>query len=481
MWGRVDRFGGLMLDTSVSAALLLAVACVAMLACQQPARRVCVARLAILGLLTLWPITIAALVPRWNAPDALRDAGLLSHPLVNEFRTAAVDQTEVGQSVSTKLGTLSRLGPIPLRLLLLAYGAALVSRLGWLVMGHIGLDALERGSVDPDPETLEVYDSLPFASRRMRPRLRVVARLKRPVLVGLFAPSILIPPEFEEPETHDRLRLGLLHELAHAEVGDPWFRLAGSVAQAFWFFLPPLWWLRAQMRLDQEFLADRRAAQGFGLARDYASSLIEFASSRVWTPAIVTHAAPHRDVEPSALFLRVLMLLRSPFRVETRPPATWTAAAALLAVLTTVGLSSLSVRPSGRPVAAARRIDHFHLARLHLQASRPSPNGRAATFELPVRLPAEFDLWLDLWGDMPTLTRMRVVGLPLEPVARDSESSFAPADWHTVRVRRDRTGVTLWIDGAVASLDERETLTTFLSVEPAPRIDGFVHQLDLEW
>ena len=88
---------------------------------------------------------------------------------------------------------------------------------------------------------------------------------------------------------------------------------------------------------------------------------------------------------------------------------------------------------------------------------------------------------LDLWGDIPTLARMRVVGLPLEPVARDSESNFAPADWHTVRVRRDRTGVTVWIDGAVASLDEREALTTFLSVEPAPRIDGFVHQLELEW
>ena len=46
------------------------------------------------------------------------------------------------------------------------------------------------------------------------------------------------------------------------------------MAQAIWFFLPHVWWLRSQFLIDQEFLADRSAAERYGTSSDYASSLL---------------------------------------------------------------------------------------------------------------------------------------------------------------------------------------------------------------
>ena len=81
-------------------------------------------------------------------------------------------------------------------------------------------------------------------------------------MTGLFRPTILIPEALDgaldDPEP---LRLSLLHEIAHAERSDHWFGTAASMAQTVWFFLPQVWWLRRQLLIDQEFLADRSAAE----------------------------------------------------------------------------------------------------------------------------------------------------------------------------------------------------------------------------
>ena len=98
-----------------------------------------------------------------------------------------------------------------------------------------------------------------------------------------------LDPARTRPSPRDRRTpLGLLHELAHAEALDHPFGPAAALAQAIWFFLPPVWWIRDRMRLDPEFLADRRASPVRDLGR-YASSLVELASGR---PARPTGAAP---------------------------------------------------------------------------------------------------------------------------------------------------------------------------------------------
>ena len=119
---------------------------------------------------------------------------------------------------------------------------------------------------------------------RLRPLLRVSSRVQHPVVVGLFRPTILIPLAFDEPEGDpELLRLSLLHEMAHAEQWDPWFGTIAGLAQIVWFFLPQTWWLRSQLLIDQEFMADRFAAIRYGTSSGYAASLVSLAESRPWT------------------------------------------------------------------------------------------------------------------------------------------------------------------------------------------------------
>src|SRR5262249_33441099 len=162
----------------------------------------------------------------------------------------------------------------------------------------------------PSDPTRALYDALPYAGRGRRPRLRVASPLRRPVLVGFFRPAILIPPAMDWPGARERLRLSLLHELAHAERADSRFGLAGSLAQATWFFIPWAWWIRHQMRLDQEFLADRCASFGFGPFSDYASSLVDLAdpgpSRQATGPAPASRPSTLWGAG-SALFQRILM------------------------------------------------------------------------------------------------------------------------------------------------------------------------------
>ena len=111
--------------------------------------------------------------------------------------------------------------------------------------------------------------------------MRVSSAVQRPVLVGLLRTTILIPSSYEEPEASaEFLKLSLLHELAHAEQSDPWFGTIASLAQSVWFFLPHVWWLRSQLMIDQEFMADHAASLRYGTSKGYAASLLSLADSR---------------------------------------------------------------------------------------------------------------------------------------------------------------------------------------------------------
>ena len=118
-------------------------------------------------------------------------------------------------------------------------------------------------------------ERLPF------PGLRVSARINRPVLVGLIRSFILIPPVYDERGfDKESLKIILLHELAHAAQGDTYFSAAATLAQSLWFFLPFLWWVRAQLRIDQEFLADQKVVMLTGSPAGYATRLVALATPR---------------------------------------------------------------------------------------------------------------------------------------------------------------------------------------------------------
>ncbi|MBX6315033.1 MAG: M56 family metallopeptidase, partial [Isosphaeraceae bacterium] len=338
-----------MLDATLAETALLTVLALAMVGQNQPCRRLVLARGAILAALALIPLVLLRPAPRI---DVVHSLGQFAPPVPIRGEAAS----PVGSSP-----TIPEEPPHQWpRLLVAAYLVGVAVHLGWLALGCLGMARLSHSGGLPAPATRELYEALPYGRWR-RPRLVVSAKVGRPVLIGGFRSVIAIPSALDRPEARDDLRLGLLHELVHARRLDFGFNLLGGLAQAFWFFLPPLWWIRAQMRLDQEFLADHHVAADFGPFGSYAASLVNLAAPRT---AGVSSTEPSRretmHLPRSALFLRVLMLLRCPFPVELRPPWWWRWSLPPAIACVTVLASSLSLHPgraiggdAGRPALPA--------------------------------------------------------------------------------------------------------------------------------
>ena len=72
MWDWVDHLGGIVFRASVSATVLSSLIVLAMLGCRQPARRIVLARAALLGALVLIPLVGFAPLPRFDLFAALR-------------------------------------------------------------------------------------------------------------------------------------------------------------------------------------------------------------------------------------------------------------------------------------------------------------------------------------------------------------------------------------------------------------------------
>lgn len=463
MGGWVDRFGAILLDASLAAMAVLSVVALAMLFSRQPGRRVALARAGVLATLLVLPLVVLAPLPRVSVWDLVRASPLSASPLFDGegpdrgkargfwyVGSSGVSVPWAGARAWVAPTTAHRVAKVVVPL----YLAGVVLRLGWLVLGYWGVRWVMRSSRPPTAEAEALYQGL--KPRGRLPALRVSQRVRRPVLVGLFRQTILIPAPLGQPEAKSQLRLSLLHELAHAHTRDSAFGLASGLAQAVWFFVPPLWWILAQMRLDQEFLADRQAAGEFGTLPNYASSLVNLADTRTPapSPAQPRAASPQGESGGSALFQRVLMLVHCPFPIEPRPPLWWRWSVSAIVLLATVGASLLTVGGPSRaaaslppPAATGSAPGTFRMSRLVVYPRPAQGQGRTSFFEVPIRMPEQFELAVEAWGTPASLAETRIVGRNLGDPDQPPPASPPPAAWHHIRIRRDTRGeLTVWLD-----------------------------------
>ena len=336
------------------------------------------------------------------------------------------------------------------------------------------------------------------------PGLRVSARINRPVLVGLFRSFILIPPAFDERDfDKDSLKIILLHELAHAAQGDLYFSAAASLAQSLWFFLPFLWWMRAQLRIDQEFLADQRVVMLTGSPAGYATRLVTLATPQkrpnsVGTTEKSLSLRSGRSADGgfhSPLLQRVLMLLHCPYPLELKPPRWW----ALSAPLLVVGLAILSVWVSlalvDRPPLSAGTSfgadapNSFRITQFVASLQRSNSHGRTPPYILPLPLPPQFVLDVEIRATRAALSRVRLVGLVLDspsPAGGSAdghmESASSEASWHRIQVRRQGGQISLTVDGKRRTVgQDSENLSEWLTIEPASDETTILRNLLLTW
>jgi beta-lactamase regulating signal transducer with metallopeptidase domain len=376
----------------------------------------------------------------------------------------------------------------------------------WVLLGFWGVRWLLRHSREPSPRTKLVYDALStmWTEKRARPDVRVSSIVERPVLVGLRRTTILIPASYEEPSTSAEIcKLSLLHELAHAAQSDAWFGTIASLAQSIWFFLPHVWWLRSQLIIDQEFIADHAASQGYGTSKDYAASLLSLADSRAAAapkrlgrhpvPILASTGKRHQQ---SPLFQRILMLLHCPFPVERHLPRRWSWSLRLVVFVASLASACICIRwphahaieqpqsSEGRGVREPFRVTEFVAAPAVL-----SSRGRGLPHHMPVALSSRFDLRFEVLSSTDQLAMIRVAGHPLSIdsspsrlVDRLSNPSRLSEKWHHIRLRREGSDLALWIDGRKSSaILNPDATTEWLMFDPGPeRLISF-RNLVVEW
>jgi hypothetical protein len=221
----------------------------------------------------------------------------------------------------------------------LAWSGVAVLLLGRWLLGHLLLWRLVARA-DPPPEAV-IRLFAEMAPGPNRPRLRISRRLRVPLSCGLLRPTILLPEALCEPTP--ALRWILAHELTHLERRDVWTCLLFGIGQVIYFYLPWFWWLRRQVGLCQEYLADAAVADQEARPEEYAEFLVSLTTGPA-APAVATGVSGR----PSDLFRRVTMLLQPQRRLEKQCPRLWSGMAAgglsLAAILVAgVGLTAAPV------------------------------------------------------------------------------------------------------------------------------------------
>jgi beta-lactamase regulating signal transducer with metallopeptidase domain/uncharacterized GH25 family protein len=336
---------------------VLLVGCLALRACKQPARRLRVIELALLGgLIVPWAARLP-LVPHWSAglfgaapeseaaPEATPgDTDDLSEPaaapVLAETPAEPADSAAVvaapAPGAERAHGAPFEWPPLSLLVVLAYAAAAAVLGARWL-FGVVRLRRLVRGARRVAPQVaLEFWKVA--GVRGLRVELLQSHRVSLPLTFGVRRPVILLPEAMCGGGDAAGLRFALAHEWSHVERRDllRWY-LAGLAGLLF-FWQPLFWWLRRQLRLGQDYLADALAAGQPGEAEDYAAFLVRLAKRSAGLPAECALAVGGRR---SNLYRRVLMLVNNREPLQRRCPGLWSLAAALAAVVLVAAVSAV--------------------------------------------------------------------------------------------------------------------------------------------
>lgn len=362
-------FRAWLIDYYIAAGVLLLAIAILMAFTRQPARRIAVGWAAVGGLSLLAVLTA---IPQWprlhlgvrvsaarSASETAGDAGDAGdagagEPRVSDQGVAAPEagseplRDESGDSSGAQAGrSVRRAGArsdvvdwkAATTLLFLA-GASGIA--WWLVVGALLTRALRYHSrLAPEPVQRELTRL--GGSRAPATRVLLSDRINQALALGFWKPQIILPERFLGGESCEALEAALVHELAHVRNGD--LRMLACLR---WLMVPlfahPLyWWFRAQIRMDQELLADAAAgARSDGAA--YAEILLDWFRTNAADRGRAVTATLGLWEKPHLLKRRISMLLNQEISIEARSPVSWRIASWLMLICGACALSVVTLR-----------------------------------------------------------------------------------------------------------------------------------------
>ncbi len=238
--------------------------------------------------------------------------------------------------------------------LVVAWGFGVVASLVWLGLGFACLARLRRQSepMDEEPGIANLVNDL-AAERGIRRPIVLLGHPGKamPMTWGLLRPVVLLPQEAKR-WSEERLRLVLLHELAHVRRLDWLTQLAAHLMRALYWFHPLAWLCVSRQRAEQEFACDDLVLGEGARATDYAEHLLVVTTGL----PLDTYAAPVAlaMARASHLHRRIVALLDDRNR---RPPTRRARVGAFVGLLALASLLSMLVLGSACPSLAQEKSE----------------------------------------------------------------------------------------------------------------------------
>jgi HEAT repeat protein/beta-lactamase regulating signal transducer with metallopeptidase domain len=259
--------------------------------------------LALLSALALPVLSMA--VPRWQvpmltvspatttslqlAPAAVESArsivtpansGRYAEPTHVQLRAASTDRAGAPASSSQHDPTIfETIAGISWPIMVLAlWAAGAMAILCRLTAGHLAVLWMSRRTERINdapwlPQARALATQLGISPRIMFLRSRTAAM---PMAWGVFLPTVLMPADaYAWPA--ERLRIVLLHELAHVKRRDCLTHLVAQIACALYWFNPLAWMAARNVRMERERACDDLVLAAGTRGSDYADQLLEVA------------------------------------------------------------------------------------------------------------------------------------------------------------------------------------------------------------
>ena len=278
-------------DAIFKATLLLAGAGIAatMLRRRTAAARHLLWTLALVSAMVLPALSLA--LPRWQVPLVTLESGeivtappeaAVALPIEVTAPATLPRRAKVGTNLNAPGETRSRHSIVPrlsfsaALLLIWALGATLI--LGRLALGFVAVAWMSRRTervTDAPwlPLARELADELGVSPRMT---FRQSGRASMPMAWGIFRPAVIMPDGADNWPA-ERLRIVLLHELAHVKRRDCLTHMLAQVTCALYWFNPLAWMAARHVRTERERACDDLVLAAGTRGADYADQLLDIA------------------------------------------------------------------------------------------------------------------------------------------------------------------------------------------------------------
>ncbi|QDT88421.1 M56 family metallopeptidase [Gimesia algae] len=294
------------------------------------------------------------LMPPQHTEVAMHEPPLPFNPMTKQNADTVPRETLTpAEQVAPQSTTGGVLTTIIFRALQMAYLAIVGFLFVRAALGFVRRSRIARSAQPASAELCELLTSI-AGSHTQNARLLVSQQVRSPFMWGLSRPTIVIPAALAAEESAAQLRWCLAHEWSHVLRRDFSTLLLANLVKFVCFYQPVYWWLRRQLTLSQDFLADAFAAQQGDSTEDYASFLVSLA--RAESQPKLAGTLGIRD-QHSQLLQRINMLVKSVQPLLQCENRISTIAIIVSALIVVGGLSALrlSAAPLDDQVTAAEK------------------------------------------------------------------------------------------------------------------------------